>query len=226
MIIGSLIQRLVRLPSALDYTQEIIRRPDCRLVLDVGCGSASRLSVFRPDITTVGIDAFPQAIEEARQANSHDAYILADVIKANPVEILEQFDGRKFDLITLYGVIEHLPKKLGFELLEKCEQLTDQYILLETPNGFVEQGPEFGNEYQKHMSGWFPHDFQGLGYKIYGTTGTKYLLGYAAGPKYNIKGLATCDAIAAKLLCVHKHFKHAFNLVAIKDLRGVPARLG
>jgi 2-polyprenyl-3-methyl-5-hydroxy-6-metoxy-1,4-benzoquinol methylase len=226
MFIGSFIQRFVTLPTALDYTKEIVERPDCRYVLDVGCGDAPRLRAFRPGITTVGIDAFPQAIEEARRANAHDAYVLADVVKADPDEILAQCGGRKFDLITLYGVIEHLPKKLGFELLEKCEQLTDKYILLETPNGFVEQGPEFGNEYQRHLSGWFPHDFQGLGYKIYGTTGTKYLLGYAARPKYNIRGFATCDAIAARLLRAHKHFKHAFNLVAIKDLRGVPARLG
>lgn len=226
MFIGALIQRLVKLPTAVDYTENIIKRSDCHSVLDIGCGSASRLNAFRSEVTTTGIDAFPQAIEEARNANTLDAYILADIIKASPEEILDQCGGRKFDLITLYDVIEHLPKGRGFELLDKCEQLTDKYILLETPNGFVEQGPEFGNEYQRHLSGWFPHDFQGLGYEIYGTTGTRYLLGYGARPKYNIRGLATCDAIAARLLRAHKHFKHAFNLIAIKDLRGVPARLG
>ena len=78
----------------------------------------------------------------------------------------------------------------------------------------------------RHMSGWFPHDFIGLGYKVYGAVGTKYLRGYAAGPKYNFPGWTMCDIVLARLLRVHKYPKRAFGLVAIKDVRGVPARLG
>src|SRR6185295_2148371 len=114
--------------------------------------------------------------------------------------LLSNFDGRKFDLVTLYDVIEHLPKKQGFDLLEKCEELSSKYVLLQTPNGFLEQGPEFGNEHQRHLSGWFPHDFEGLGYKVYGTTGTKYLRGYGAGPKRDFFGWGACDILLGGLL--------------------------
>ncbi|MSP96930.1 MAG: class I SAM-dependent methyltransferase [Betaproteobacteria bacterium] len=225
-VLSELIESTLGVPTARDYTEQIINNePECLLALDIGCGSYSHLSGFRPRITTVGIDAFPAAIELAKANNVHDHYIVADVLRFNPIEILSRFE-RKFDLVTLYGVIEHFPKRAGYELLEKCEELTSKFILLETPNGFVEQGPEYENQFQRHLSGWFPHDFEGLGYKVFGTTGTKYLRGYAALPKYRIKGLGALDFALARLLRANRQAIHAFNLVAVKDMRGVPARLG
>ena len=221
-----ILHRLIGISQAGDYTKEFVKRSDCAFALDVGCGGFSDLSRFRPQITTVGIDVFPAAVNEARANGSHDHYVVADILNESTDDVLSKFDGRKFDLVMLYDVIEHLPKKDGYELLEKCEQLTSKYVLLKTPNGFVEQGPEFGNEHQRHLSGWFPHDLEGLGYKVYGTSGTKYLRGYAAGPKYDFPGWMMCDIILARLLRVHKHPKRAFNLIAVKDVRGVPARLG
>ena len=196
---------------------------ECRFALDIGCGEYSPLSAYRPNLKTVGIDVFPEAIEEAKSRDTHDFYILADVLNDSLEDILSQFNGKKFDLVTLYGVIEHFPKRYGYDLLERCEKLTNKYILLQTPNGFVEQGPEFGNEYQRHLSGWFPHDFEGLGYKVYGTTGLKYLRGYASALKY--RHTSTIDTIFRWLLRIDKNPRLAFNLVATKDVRGVPARL-
>lgn len=225
MSIALVAKRLLDLPSALDYTADLVERSGCRFALDIGCGSSSHLTVFRPGVETVGIDAFPGAIEKARSRNVHDHYILADVLTLDLETILSRFDGRKFDLVTLYDVIEHLPKSRGYELLERCEALTNRFVLVETPNGFVEQGPEFSNPYQRHLSGWFPQDLEGLGYRVYGTTGTRYLRGYAAGPKYPFKGCITLDFILARALRAHRNPRHAFNLVAIKDVAGVPARL-
>lgn len=226
MEVALILQRILGIPTAFDYTKDVIDKSECALAIDVGCGSYSRLSEFRPKITTVGLDAFPQAIEESKAKSVHDHYIVADILKENLDDVLSHFNGHKVDLVTLYDVIEHLPKRKGYELLEKCEELTSKYVLVQTPNGFLEQGPEFGNEHQRHLSGWFPHEFEGLGYKVYGTTGTKYLRGYAAGPKYKFKGCISCDVVLARLLRVHKHPQRSFNLVAIKDVRGVPARLG
>lgn len=226
MNLNVVLHHFIGIPHALDHTREIVRKSECEMALDVGCGGYSHLSKFRPKITTVGVDVSPEAIKSARENGSHDFYIVADILKQNPDEILSRFHGRKFDLVILFDVIEHLPKKQGFELLERCEQLTAKFILLKTPNGFVEQGPEFGSEHQRHLSGWFPHDFEGLGYKVHGTSGTKYLRGYAAGPKYDFPGWMTCDIILARMIRAHKHPKRAFSLIAIKDVRGVPARLG
>lgn len=226
MNVSLFVQRLIGIPTAYDYTRKIVETSECALTLDVGCGNYSPLSQFRPQITTVGLDAFPQAIAEARANEAHDRYVVADVLTEDLNDLLANCGGRKFDLVTLYDVIEHLPKKRGYELLERCEQLSSKYVLLQTPNGFLEQGPEFANERQRHLSGWFPHDFEGFGYKVYGTTGTKYLRGYAAGPKYDFFGWMTCDILLARLLRTHKRPRRAFNLIAIKDVRGVQARLG
>ena len=225
MSLNLILHRLLGVPTASDYIKTTLEKSECSLTLDVGCGGYSHLSRFRPQITSVGLDVFPEAIEKSQANGSPDRYIVADIRAESVEQLLSNVGGKKFDLVLLYDVIEHLPKKKGFELLEKCEQLASKYVLLQTPNGFLEQGPEFGNEHQRHLSGWFPQDFAGLGYKVYGARGTKYLRGYAAGPKYNFPGWMTCDIVLAALLRIGTHTRHAFNLVAIKDVRGVPARL-
>ena len=219
------LHKVLGVPTAYDYIKSTLGKGECRLTLDVGCGGYSQLSRFRPQITTVGLDVFPEAIEKSKSNDSHDQYIIADILTESCDKLLANVGGNKFDLVLLYDVIEHVPKREGYELLEKCEQLTSKYVLLQTPNGFLEQGPEFGNEHQRHLSGWFPQELAGLGYRVYGATGTKYLRGYAAGAKYNFPGWMTCDIVLAALLGLRKHTRHAFNLVAIKDVRGVPARL-
>ncbi len=220
--------KFLKLATSTDFARAILEDPECKVAADIGCGSFSPLSDFKSKLTTIGIDVDARTIEVAREANAHSCYIVADVLQDSLDEILSAHTcpGQKFDLVTLFGVIEHFPKRIGYELLEKCEQLTSKYILLETPNGFVEQGPEYGNEFQRHLSGWFPHDFEGLGYKVYGATGTKYLRGYAAQHKYKFKGAALCDLLLSNLLRIKSNPRHAFNLIAVKDVRGVPARLG
>jgi hypothetical protein len=215
--------KIPRSKSITEYTADVVNDGDCDFVLDVGCGGFSPLTVHRPKIKTIGIDAFPMAIARSKSKDLHDHYVLADVLDDNLNDLTSTFGIEKFDLVTLYGVIEHFPKRLGYELLEKCEDLTSKYVLLETPNGFCEQGPEFGNEGQRHLSGWSPWDFEGLGYKVYGTCGSKYLRGYNADLKY--RHTSTIELILNWALNINKNPRHAFNLTAIKDVRGVPARL-
>ncbi len=225
MSLNQFIRQRLRPLRVSDYTAQLVGRGDCKTGLDIGCGSHSDLSAFRPKLRTVGIDAFPMAIELAKAKNLHDDYLVADILREDAHSILERVNnGNKFDVVSLYGVIEHVPKELGFELLRRCEELTSKYVILETPNGFVEQGPEFGNEFQRHLSGWFVHDFEGIGYKLFGTTGTKYLRDYMAGPRFNFPMCITLDEVLTFLLRINKNPKHAFNLVAIKDVRGTYAR--
>jgi len=44
--------------------------------------------------------------------------------------------------------------------------------------------------------------------------------------RYNFPGAASCDVLLAGLLRIEKQSHRAFSLVALKDERGVPARLG
>jgi hypothetical protein len=219
------IRQRLRPLTVADYTARLM--PDCELALDIGCGSHSHLSAFRPKIVTIGMDAFPEAIQLARRRKLHDHYIQADILEPDFGEVLERVNAiGRVDLVSLYGVIEHLPKSKGYEILERCEQLTAKYVILETPNGFLEQGPEFGNQFQRHLSGWYIQDFEGRGYRVHGTLGTRYFRGYAGGPKYDFPGCILFDEMLTLLLRINHQPRHAFNLAAIKDVRGVPARLG
>lgn len=220
------LDRLIGPRSIAEHVRQIIQHGDCRTALDIGCGSSSVLTQFRPRIRTVGLDVFEAAIAEARRLDMHDDYALANILDTSPEVIIERAGGRLFDLVTLFDVIEHVPKRQGYELLERCERLTSKYLVVHTPSGFLEQGPEYGNEFQRHLSGWFPHDFEGLAYRVYGALGTKVLRGYASRFRYDFPGVTTCDLVLAWLMRIQKNPYRAFSLVAVKDVRGVPARLG
>ena len=207
------------LPDPLEFTRRIIEQDTCRTGLDIGCGKSSYLSMFRPKLRTVGLDAFEGSLAVSRKANVHDDYILADIISTPAEQILRSNGGGKFDIVSLFDVIEHLPKHLGWDLLAKCEALASKFILVQTPYGFLEQGPEEGNPYQVHLSGWFPHDFEGIGYKVAGAAGTRFLHGCAGRFKYNFPGIAFADAILGVLLRLEKNPHHALNMVAWKNLR-------
>jgi len=209
------LRQLLRPRDAANYTAQLIEGGKVKTALDIGCGTRSHLTPFRPSVQTVGLDAHSDAVNLARARDIHDRYIHADILTDNIDE--------QFDLVTLFGLIEHLPKTSGLELLDRIEKLSKKYILLETPHGFVPQGPEFGNEFQRHHSGWFIHEFEGRGYTVYGTTGTRYLRGYMAGPRHSFPGCLLLDELLTLLLRINRNPKHAFNLVAIKDVRGVPA---
>jgi len=212
-------------PSPGEFTRRLLADPEVKSVLDIGCGKHSYVSPFRPRIRTVGLDAFEGAIETSKKRGLHDDYIHANIIESSAETIIDKSGGKKFDLVALFDVIEHLPKKLGWELLEKCEQLTNRYIILQTPNGFLEQGPEDENIYQRHLSGWFAWEFESLGYKVAGSAGTRFFHGYAGEFKWKFPGVKMADFGLGLLLNLEQNPKHAFNLMAWKDVRGVPARL-
>jgi len=214
-------------PTTEDYLRGIVEQPSVQLALDIGCGVTSLLTRFRPRLLTTGLDVF--TIDEASRGNAHDHYISADITDIPVERLMEKLQARfgrpRADIVTLFGVIEHFPRRIGLEILEKIERLSDRFIFVETPNGFVPQGPEYGNPYQRHLSGWFPHDFEAFGYRVHGSLGTKYMRGYMGEPRVRFPGARLLDNIVlARLLMTHRFPQHAFSITAIKDLHGVPAR--
>lgn len=221
------LNKLLSAPDTETYLRNLMSVSEIKLSLDIGCGVTSLLTQFRPEVSTCGLDIF--TIDEASRSGAHDHYISADItdipIERVMEELQERFGRQRADIVTLFGVIEHFPRKVGLEILEKVEQLSDRYIFIETPNGFVPQGPEFGNPYQRHLSGWFPQDFQAYGYTVYGSLGTKYMRGYMGEPRLRFPGARLLDnSLLARFFMTHRFPQHAFGITAIKDLRGVPAK--
>ena len=222
--IGAQVRAALHVPTTTTLTADVLAREPCRTALDLGAGPGSPISAHRPGVRVVAVDVHAPALEEARRLGAYDAYLQADVLTADRDELLAPNGGEPYDIVTLYDVIEHLPKRQGLELLERCDELASKFVLVSTPTGFLEQGPEEGNEHQRHLSGWFPHDFEGLGYETYGATGTRLLRGYTSGPRYAFPGWGTLDALVAKAAGIRRHPRLAFHTIAVKDVRGVPAR--
>ena len=209
------------------FLRELIKSGEISVALDVGCGVSSVLTQYRPNLITIGLDVF--TADMAADNAAHDHYIDTNILTCELRDVrhkLSQAIGRDtVDLVTMFGVIEHFEKADGWAVLKKIEQLTDKYVFLETPNGFVPQGPEYGNPYQRHLSGWFCDDFRGVGYDVMGGMGTKYLRGYMGEPRFPIPGLRLFDNVVASRALLTKHFpSQSFHLCAVKDVRGVAAR--
>lgn len=216
-------------PSAAEFSASLISKGNGKVAIDIGCGINTPLRFVPPSVFKIGIDVDARSVEEARRLGLHDAYLVTNIMTRSVDELKEELlqlsGGQPVDTVILFSVIEHLPKREGFDLLNLCESITSRYVIVETPNGFVPQGPEFGNPFQRHLSGWFPEDFSGLGYSVFGTGGTNVMRGYMGTPRINFPGIALFDlVILSRLLRTFRSPRFAFNLVAVKDVRGVPAR--
>ena len=130
--------------------------------LDIGCGEGSPLTSVRgTGFKSTGIEIDAKSIELARSKGLHDNYIFGDFMSVDL--------QRTFDVVVLSHVIEHFDRDLGWRVLQRLEQLNAHLIYVETPNGFFEQADYDGNPYQRHLSGWFPHDLQARGYTVFGS---------------------------------------------------------
>ena len=80
----------------------------------------------------------------------------------NHVEIGDAFDtlarSGRYDLILCCDVIEHFDKDKGHRLLAKMLD-HGKIVVVTSPRGFVEQGAAYGNEHERHKSGWGEQDF-------------------------------------------------------------------
>ncbi len=149
---------------------------DCESLLDVGCGFNSPLQHLhsKPKVM-VGVDVFEPAIAESRAKAIHNEYYIMDILK-----IADKFPPKSFDAVVAFDVIEHLSEENAIDLICQMEKIAKNKVLLFTPNGFLPQGEEFGNPWQKHISGWTVRQMKSFGYRVYGIEGLIYLRGEMA----------------------------------------------
>jgi len=151
-----------------------VLRNELRTGLDVGCGGGSPLTSLRAfGFRATGLDTSQDSIEAARRQGFFDDYILGG--------FLEHSFESTYDVVVLSHVIEHFPRDAGIAALQKAESLARRVLYIETPNGFLEQEPKDGNPHQRHLSGWFPHDFESRGFTVFGS-GMKGLTGPGGRP--------------------------------------------
>ncbi len=148
-------------PAPKRHLQRLIAKYGLASGLDIGCGGGSPLTSMRNDrFHSTGIDIDEKCIQICKSRNTHDELIIGDFRSF-------EFD-RQFDVVVLSHVIEHFSRDEGMRVITRIEALAKRLIYIETPNGFLEQTDWDGNIFQRHLSGWFPHDFEGRGYTVFG----------------------------------------------------------
>ncbi len=147
-------------PAPRRHLQRLIVEQGLKTGLDIGCGVTSPLSPLRErGFQSTGLDISSESIREARRRDLHDKYIEGDF---RSCELQSEYD-----VVTCCHVIEHLSREDGDLLLRRLEKMARYMVYIETPNGFREQVAEMVP--QRHLSGWFPHDFASRGYTVFGS---------------------------------------------------------
>ena len=156
-------------PNYYNFLAKNLR--DCSSILDLGCGNNSPLQYF-PDMSSCacGLDIFHPYLEESRIKKIHKSYILANILNLG-------IKPKSFDCVLALDFIEHLEREEVFKLIKVMETIARKRVILFTPNGFLDQKPYDGNNYQSHKSGWACKDLESLGFMAFGFFGLKYLRG-------------------------------------------------
>jgi len=141
---------------------------DCESVLDIGCGPSSPLQYCKWIKYSVGVEPFKPYLEESKKRRIHTKYI------NKKIEDLD-FPENSFDAVIMIEVLEHLPKKVGREILKKAEKWARKKVIISTPNGFIDQPSVDKNPYQEHKSGWTIRELSSIGFKCRGLAGLKFL---------------------------------------------------
>jgi 2-polyprenyl-3-methyl-5-hydroxy-6-metoxy-1,4-benzoquinol methylase len=205
------------IPYIVPDVEFLLRRGTKRFdtVLDVGCGSdGSPFGFFHTPSgqSRTGIDAFQKSLDASRAAGIHDRYILGDIFA-----LVDNDQFPRYDCVVALDVIEHFEKARGFEFLRVLERLAKRRVIIFTPNGFLPQDAYDGNEFQRHLSGWWPTEFRKLGYRVYGAHGLKPLRGDFAEPTIHPRKIGLLLSLASQYVTLALP-QLAFHLFAVKDV--------
>jgi SAM-dependent methyltransferase len=179
-------------------------------VLDLGCGTDSRLQYVRGVGRKVGVDAFQPSLD---QAAARGIYHELMCLKLDQLDLPK----KSFDAVIALDVIEHFDKAAGLAFLETMESLAVKKVLLFTPNGFLPQAPYQGNPWQEHKSGWDTAEFRALGYRVEGVLGWKRLRGELHLPVIRPRPLGQIFSDLSAFWTA-RHPEEDAALLAVKDL--------
>ena len=122
-------------------------------LLDAGCGEGLFLHYARRNYEVTGIDIDGEAIAAAR-----DMYGISDVHPLGLKEFGTAFAGRRFDVITMFEVLEHLDDPVGHMKVLKRLLAPDGLLVVSVPNrerkSFDEDKFGIADYPPNHMTRW------------------------------------------------------------------------
>ena len=134
---------------------------DYRTVLYIGCkkGRSQFLSDFRDSGYTIDI-------VEPYKPNYEYCLELDWVRKVSLCTIQNyQSPSNSIDVVFWWHGPEHITKEEIIDTLARLEDIAKEYVVLGCPWGKYEQGEIGGNEFEHHLTHWYPEDFEKLGYR-------------------------------------------------------------
>jgi hypothetical protein len=129
---------------------------------DLGCGSGEFLSL----IGVVPERGF--AVDVVRPIFLHQNFIFQE----KDVNLwLRETSNNKFDLISMFELVEHFVKKEALDLISSVEGKS-RAVLISTPSGFLKQDAQTHQEYtnnpwQWHKSGFSTEEFVKMGFFVF-----------------------------------------------------------
>lgn len=152
-------------PTAAELLSAIERTvKETEIALDLGCGIRP-MNYFRPKLHLL-VEPWREYADILTYRHAGDKSVI--VLRAGALEVLRTLGDNSVDSIFLLDVIEHLEKDIGLKVIEECERVAREQVVLFTPLGFMPQHVEIGqkdgwglsgNAVQTHLSGWEPEDF-------------------------------------------------------------------
>ncbi len=95
-------------------------------------------------------------------------------------------EQNSYDVAVAIDVIEHLSVPDGYLLLYEMVRLSQGFVVIYTPNGFLWQPPSTNNSLNAHISGWSIKDLKKFGFTDFrGHVGAKFFWGPYALPKFS-----------------------------------------
>ena len=96
------------------------------------------------------IEVFPDNVRQLREVKWISALYEADIRLFHPLV--------HYDVVVFWHGPEHLKRAEVKELFSRMKTYSDA-VIFATPNGVYEQGREYGNPHEAHLSIWLEGDF-------------------------------------------------------------------
>jgi 2-polyprenyl-3-methyl-5-hydroxy-6-metoxy-1,4-benzoquinol methylase len=194
---------------------------DVKSVLDIGCGNGIVTNMIRKSFV-VGLDFAKIPLSQVKTS------VIQASIDRLPIK------SKKFDLIILTEVLEHLDDEIYIKAIEEIKRLKANYLLITVPyNENVELGlckcSVCGNlfnashHYRKFDNSWFNREFSEYGlekieYASYGTPPNEKLvkLKYKFDV-YSYSDVAVCNKCGNRPIRPNKILRYLFSGLNVPD---------
>jgi len=138
--------------KTLEVVERFLKGKQFNVGVDLGCGYGEYSCILKRHVQfLIGVDRSVERLEYARKHGCYDMVVVSDIKNYYP-----SFD---VDVAFMFDVIEHLPKKEGYILLDRWMRKA-KMIVLTTPSKYFPFVPK-----NSHLSVWSDRELKQLGFE-------------------------------------------------------------